>query len=179
MPTLRIHNENEYLLHFLTLRVIDWIDIFTKPIYFQSIINTLKYYQTNNKLLIYGYVIMTNHLHLIVQCKKDKLSSTIKSFKSYTTHKAKKLLKTDNRKYILNLIKRTGSKRKYNNFQLWHSENWPIPLESDKLFMQKLTYIHNNPVVKNYVEQAEDWLYSSARNYILDDNSVIKIDKPY
>jgi len=36
-------------------------------------------------------------------------------------------------------------------------------------------YIHENPVVKGYVDKEEDWIYSSARNYYCDDHSVIKV----
>ena len=43
MPPKRIYSENEYLMHFLTITVMEWIDIFTKPQYFQIIINSLKY----------------------------------------------------------------------------------------------------------------------------------------
>ncbi len=60
MPSLRIQKENEGEMHFLTFRVIEWIDVFTKPIYFESIVNSLKYCQKNKGLLLNAYVIMTN-----------------------------------------------------------------------------------------------------------------------
>lgn len=46
----------------------------------------------------------------------------------------------------------------------------------NKLF-QKIEYVHNNPVRKGYVEAPEYWTYSSARNYISNDDSVIEIQK--
>ena len=42
--------------------------------------------------------------------------------------------------------------------------------------MQKLEYIRNNPVEKGFVERPEYWKHSSARNYIVDDDTLIKLD---
>ena len=46
-----------------------------------------------------------------------------------------------------------------------------------KMYIQKAEYIHFNPVKRGYVDRAEHWLYSSARNYILDDDSIIEVNK--
>ena len=177
MPTLRIAKENEDETHFLTFRVIEWINVFTEPAYFQILIESLKFCQRNKGLLLHGYVVMTNHVHIICTAKNGNLSSIIQGFKSYTSYEIKKTLGNDHRNYILRLIKRSYFKRKGHDFQIWHSENWSVYVKSDWFLNQKLDYIHDNPVVKRYVEQPEDWLYSSARNYILEDNSVIEIDE--
>lgn len=177
MPSLRIQKENEGEMHFLTFRVIEWIDVFTKPIYFESIINSLKYCQKNKGLLLNAYVIMTNHLHVIMSAKNNNLSSIVRDFKSYTTNQLKKILLTDNREYIIRILRKSYSKRKGQKFQLWYSENWSVLIESDKFLNQKLDYIHENPVEKGYVSKPEEWIYSSAGNYYLDDNSIIEVDK--
>ncbi|MCK4553454.1 transposase, partial [Candidatus Parcubacteria bacterium] len=86
MPTKRINQENENEMHFLTLTIIEWIDIFTKPEYFKVIIDSLKYCRKNKGLKLYEYVIMTNHIHLIVKAEQGyKLSQIISDFKKYTT----------------------------------------------------------------------------------------------
>ena len=51
------------------------------------------------------------------------------------------------------------------NFQLWQQDNHPIELSTEKMMHQKLDYLHDNPVEAGFVEKAEDWLYSSARQY--------------
>jgi len=53
---------------------------------------------------------------------------------------------------------------------------WLQIIYTDKVCQQKLEYMHNNPVVKGFVSKPEHWLYSSARNYILDDDSVLKVE---
>ncbi len=112
-----------------------------------------------------------------MSAKNNNLSSIVRDFKSYTTNQLKKILLTDNREYIIRILRKSYSKRKGQKFQFWYSENWPVLIESDKFLNQKLDYIHENPVEKGYVSKPEEWIYSSARNYYLDDNSIIEVDK--
>ena len=177
MPTKRINRENENEMHFLTLTIIEWIDIFTKPKCFKVIIDSLKYCRKNKGLKLYEYVIMTNHIHLIVKAEEGyKLSQIVSDFKKHTTREILKLLEKDNRRYILNLIKNSFVKKKGYEKQIWQRENYPEVILSEKFLRQKIKYIYNNPVKKEYVKKSEDWLYSSAMNRILDDNNVIEVD---
>ena len=131
-------------------------------------------------MLLYEFVIMTNHLHLIARAKeKYKLSQIISDFKKHTTREILKELEKDNRKYILNLIKNSFSKKKDYQNQIWQRENYPEPIINEKFLNEKIKYIYNNPVKKEYVAKQEDWLYSSARNRILNDNSIIQLDNPF
>jgi len=132
MPSVRISKDNENEVYFLTIKVIEWIDIFTTPAYFQVIIGSLKFCQENKGLLLYEYVILTNHLHLIVQAKKGHiLSQIISDFKKYTTREILKLLQEDNRKYILNLIKNSFARKKGYQKQIWQRENYPEMIVSE------------------------------------------------
>lgn len=177
MPTVRIINEHENYPHFLTLTIIEWIDVLTSEDCFTIIINTLKYCQENLGLLLYDYVIMTNHLHLIAAANQNhKLSEIIASFKKFTTKEIYKLLAKDNRKYILWLLKHSYSKKKGGQNQLWQRENYPKLIKSDTFLAQKTDYIHWNPVKKGYVVKPEDWKYSSAKNRYLNDESVIALE---
>lgn len=177
MPTPRIRQVEQNNLYFLTITVIEWIDIFTKPEYFKAIIDSLSFCQKNKGLLLYEYVIMTNHLHLLAQADDGyKLSQIISDFKKHTTREIFKLLATDNRRYILTLIKNSFSKKEGYNNQIWQRENYPEFIESEKFLNQKIRYIHMNPVVKQYVGKPEDWLHSSAKNRILGDDAIIKLD---
>jgi len=50
-------------------------------------------------------------------------------------------------------------------------------MDYDEKLFQKIEYIHHNPVRKGFVEDPENWTYSSARNYITDDDSIIGLQK--
>ena len=64
-----------------------------------------------------------------------------------------------------------------NEKQVWQTDNYPEVIESAKFLEQKTNYIYNNPVEKGYVEKPEEWVYASARNRILDDDGIIKLDE--
>jgi len=177
VPTPRIHKDNENLTHFITITTIEWLDIFTKKEYFDILINCLKFCRKKLGLLLYEFVFMTNHVHLIVAAKEGyKLSQIISSFKQFTSKEIMGILKNDNRKYILVLLEKSFSKKKDIRRQIWQRENWPEAIETEKFLDQKINYMYNNPVVKGYVEKPEDWIYSSARNRALEDGGIIEID---
>jgi REP element-mobilizing transposase RayT len=112
-------------------------------------------------------------MHLIAQC--PDMIRFVNSFKSYTAKMIIAELKTDSRRHIIDLLEKFNKKVEKQNFQVWQEGNWPELIESGKFFETKLEYIHNNPVEKGYVEAPEDWAYSSAKNYVHDDHSLIEI----
>jgi len=71
--------------YFITSTVIHWIDLFTRNEYRNVLIKSLEYCRENKGLLLYGYCIMTNHMHLIVGSKKNKIEDIIRDFKSFTS----------------------------------------------------------------------------------------------
>ena len=58
---------NQALPHFVTMTVVDWIDVFSRKIYRDVLIESLIYCINNKAMTVYGYVIMSNHIHLIIQ----------------------------------------------------------------------------------------------------------------
>ncbi len=166
----------ENATYFITCSIVNKIDIFVYKDFFQIIINSLKFCREKKGLKIFGYVIMPNHLHLIVNAFKN-IEGIIRDFKHFTANQIIQKLKEYKRQYILNLLHLAG-KQKYNqNYQVWEHKNYPEIIETEKFFIEKLRYIHDNPVKRGFVIRPEYWLYSSARNYILNDDSIIKIDK--
>ena len=67
--------------YYLTLQVVGWVDVFTRKENKDVIINNLKYCQVHKGLKIYAFVIMSNHIHLIVRSETESLSDTIGDFK--------------------------------------------------------------------------------------------------
>jgi putative transposase len=174
---MTIKKEDENLLHFLTLVVIDHIEIFINDKYFQIILNCLNFCRANLGLMIFEFVIMKDHLHLIVAAKTGyKLTDIISSFKKFTTKEIKNLLKRDDYDLYNQLLCSKKTKMQ-NDIQLWRPGNWPKVILTQDFLEQKMGYIHENPAKKGYVEKPEDWQYSSARNRILNDNSLIELDK--
>jgi REP element-mobilizing transposase RayT len=155
--------------HFLTFQIVDWIDVFTRKIYKEIIIDGFKYSIENKGLQIFAYVIMSNHIHLIAQSTDGKLSDTVRDIKKFTSKKIIEAIDNypeSRREWMLNIFKFNAAHHKSNkNYQVWTHENHAIHLYSNKFFREKIEYIHNNPVKAGIVEKPEDYFYSSARNY--------------
>ena len=72
-------------VHFITLTVCQWADVFTRPLYVEILLESLRFCQWGKGLETYAWVIMTNHCHLIVRGKDENLSNIIRDFKKYTS----------------------------------------------------------------------------------------------
>ena len=143
-------------------------------------IDGLKFCQDKKGLELYAYCIMTSHVHLIMGTHGNKMQDILRDFKSHTSREMKKAIKEhpqeSRREWMLWMMARAGKKNSNNkDFQFWQQHNHPIELSDNKMMDQRLDYIHNNPVVAGFVTRPEDYIYSSARDYILNECGPIKI----
>ena len=153
-------------MNFLTFTVVDWLDVFTRSVYSNIIIESIKHCQDHKGLIIYAYVIMSNHIHLIGRAGGEMiLSDIIRDFKRHTTTTILKAIATNKkesrREWMLNHFKLSQA----GGHQFWQKGNRPIELYSTNVIWQKINYIHLNPVRSKIVVEPEHYLYSSATNY--------------
>jgi REP element-mobilizing transposase RayT len=155
--------------YFLTLQIVEWVDVFSRQNYRDVIIENLKYCQANKGLQIFAFVIMSNHIHILARSETGTLSDTIRDFKSYTSKVilTKIEAETESRRYwMLQIFRSAAAIHKRNSkYQFWTQENHAVEVFSNKFIEQKVDYIHNNPVRAGIVDLSEEYLYSSARNY--------------
>jgi putative transposase len=157
-------------IHFITITIIDWVDLFTRPEYKHIIIESLEYCQRNKNLKIYAFVIMTSHIHLIVSSDGPfHLPATIRDFKKFTSKKlisAIMELPESRRIWLLRKFAYAAGRIKRGvNYKVWQDGFHPIELDSNRLIDEKLDYIHNNPVDEEIVQNPDQYMYSSAINY--------------
>jgi len=156
--------------YFLTLTIVNWIDVFSRKNHRDAIIQSLKYCQEKKGLIVFAYVIMTNHIHLIANTNEPfHLSDTIRDFKKFTSKRIISQIIDEpesRRDWMLNLMElKTFDRQGNKNHQFWKEGNHAIELFNEKFVWNKINYIHNNPVESGFVKEPQDWLYSSARNY--------------
>ena len=167
-------------MHYITFQVVYWIDIFSRKTYRDLFLESLAYCRTHKSLEVYGYVIMSNHVHLLVRSDSGDLSGTIRDLKKFTSKKIAQAIDNDResrREWILRLMAHAAKRQnKEGKLQLWTHENHAELVYSNNFIEQKLQYIHQNPVRAGIVSKQEDYLYSSARNYAEIDG-LIEIDK--
>lgn len=164
----KVRKTNPEHVHFLTLTVVGWTDVFIRQPYNEIIMENLNFCIERRNLELYAFCLMTNHLHMIVGSDPDTpFTETIKNFKSYS---AKRILtfieanwKESRREFLLKRfayyanIRAQDAKR-----QFWERDNYPEAIFSDSFFSQKKRYIENNPVKAGFVLRPEDWANSSA-----------------
>ncbi|MEW5995742.1 MAG: hypothetical protein AB1744_15290 [Candidatus Zixiibacteriota bacterium] len=86
-------------------------------------------------------------------------------------------LKKDNKQWLLKelaFFKKTHKTR--SDYQVWQEGVHPKLIATNEMLVQKIEYCRLNPVRRGIVDSPEQWRYSSARNYILNDHSIIQID---
>ena len=154
-------------LYFLTLTIVDWVDIFTRAVYKDIIIDSLNYSIDHKGLEVYGYVIMTNHLHLMLRSASEiGLSNTLRDFKKFTGKSIVEAVNNEpesRREWIIHRFKWNAAQNERNsNHQIWQQTNHAVEIHSKEFFDQRLNYIHQNPVRTRIVDAAEDYVYSSA-----------------
>jgi putative transposase len=165
----KIRNKKE--VHFITFAVVEWVDVFARREYRDIVIESLKYCQKDKGLLLHGWCIMSNHVHLIASAKNEDLSNILRDFKKFTSKRiigAIEKNEHESRKdWMLAIFKSQAQKNSHNShYQFWRQDNQPMELYSPGFTVQKLNYVHNNPVEAGLVDKPEDYLYSSARSYI-------------
>ena len=156
--------------HFVTFTVVRWIDVFTRRQYKDILVASLKFCMAKKGLKLYAWVIMSNHVHLIIGTSGQPMEFILRDIKRHTSKALTKAISENmqesRREWMLWFFEREGKHNPNNeHFQFWQQGNHPIELWSSAVMDQKLDYIHNNPVVAGWVDEPEHYLYSSARDY--------------
>ena len=166
-------------LNYLTLTIVGWVDIFTRKDYKDIIIKSLEYCQEHKGLVVFGYVIMSNHIHLIVAVEEGNLSDVLRDFKKFTSKQMLAFMQTNKesrRTWMEHVFKYFAKFNSHNKtYQVWQQDNHPILLYTPNVIHQKLAYIHDNPVRACWVESPEHYIYSSASNYFLQ-RGILKVE---
>ena len=162
-------------LYFLTASIVDWKHLFITPEYINIPLNSLAWLQQQKRILLFAFVIMPSHLHAIIKPEIATIGEIVQQFGSFTAHEVLKKLRADNRKDFLDIFhqKRRDQRHEHSVWQDVQAKN----VYSMKSLQQKMEYIHQNPVAKDWklVEDRADYIYSSAGYYDCGRQPIIKI----
>lgn len=107
----RIGDQNK--LHYLTFATVEWIDVFTSKKYRDVFVESLRYCIKEKGLELYGYVIMSNHVHTIARAKEEyQLSDILRDLKKYTSKSIIQLIQTEpesRREWLLRVMEEAGT----------------------------------------------------------------------
>jgi putative transposase len=161
--------------HFLTCTVVEWLPVFTRPDTVQIVLDSWLYLREHEGMRLYGYVILENHLHFVAQ--SGRLDLCVRHFKSYTALRIIDHLAAHSEAHLLDRLRSARRAHKTDReFQFWQEGSHAELVFSEDMMREKLDYIHANPVKRGYVDRAEHWRNSSARNYA-GETGLIEVDR--
>jgi REP element-mobilizing transposase RayT len=144
--------------------------VFTRKEYRDILLDSLTFCHEKKGLLTHGWCIMSNHTHLLASSAIHDLSGTLRDFKKFTGKKIINAIKNNEhesrKEWMIKIFEDAGKRNSRNtDYQFWRQDNQPKECYSPEFTIQKLNYIHNNPVEAGIVDKPEEYLYSSARDY--------------
>ena len=159
----RIHNESA--AHFITSTIVEWLPVFTTAACCDILVRSFEYCRQQKGLRVHAWVILDNHFHAIVS--GPELARTMADLKKFTAHEILDQLELEGRDWLLNQLEffRAAHKRE-SSHQVWQEGVHPQSIPSDEIMLQKLEYLHNNPVKRGLVASPEHWRYSSAHEWL-------------
>lgn len=154
---------------FITLTLVGWVDLFNRKIYTDILDESFTFCIENKGLKIHAYVYMMSHIHLIVSSEYNMIQDIIRDFKKHTNKKLIEAVSSYNesrKQWLLSKFsyeaKRTN---RANNYKVWQDGFHPIILDSGNKIMQRIKYIHENPLETGLIIKSEDWKHSSYNAY--------------
>jgi len=157
-------------IYFITFTILGWKKIFVSRRYCDLVYKWFDCIKEEYGNKIHGYVIMPNHIHclIFVTEKSPKLSKLVFNGKRFMAYGIVKLLKEDNNTALLNYFKVSATKKEAKH-KIFEPRYDSLIIQTEKFFLEKINYIHGNPCQERWglAENPEDYIYSSASNYII------------
>lgn len=157
-------------IYFWTATINQWQRLLQKDEYKNVIISSLQHLSDAGKIDVFAFVIMPNHIHLIWRINEPNgKESPQGSFLKFTAHTFKKMLQKEGDKKLASYKVEADNK----DYEFWQRDSLAIPLFTKKVAIQKLKYIHSNPLADHWrlVKDPCEYKYSSAKYYELNEKS--------
>ena len=147
---------------FFTATNLEWKNLLQLDKYKDIVIDAMRFIVSDKRVIIYGFVIMQNHIHIVWQMQAGvKRENVQRDFLKHTAQKMQEDMirnkSKDLSEYLVN-----AKDRKY---QFWERNSLSVDLWSEKVLTEKLRYIHQNPVRARLCRFPEEYKYSSALLY--------------
>jgi putative transposase len=118
-------------LYFVTASVVEWKHLFSTYEYAKIVLDSLEWLQQQNRILLFAFVLMPSHLHIIIKSKKDAIGETLQQFGSFTAHEILKRLREDNKKDLLQIFQQNKRDTRHQH-SIWQDIQ-------AKIFIQKIS----------------------------------------
>ena len=150
--------------YFATCSTLSRLPLFIQPELAAIVLDAMRFTHENGRMILHAYVLLEDHFHIVGS--SQQLSDVIRSMKSFTARRIIDSLKARGYNDILDQLRFLKKRHKQNQtYQVWQEGFHPEAIQNEAMLLQKVEYIHNNPVRRGFVEEPSHWRYSSARQY--------------
>jgi len=166
--TWPVHTNPDHL-YFITASAIQHAHIFRRKVIKRILLNSLNIGRILGQYELFAFVIMPNHIHIIVRCLEDhKPGDIVREFKKATANLILRHYEAEDNQAALTFLATSVKRSKKQAFAIWKNEYQAKNIFSSAFLRQKLNYIHNNPTQPQWrlVEHPEEYIWSSARFYL-------------
>ena len=159
----------KHATYFITTTITKFTPIFYEEELANILLKNLKFYLNDFKANLHAFVIMPNHIHLLLTIgTKGNISQLMGRFKEFSAKQIIEWCRKNNKIKLLKTFSQSAKKYKpLHKHQVWQERFDDLLIYSEKIFNIKFDYIHNNPIQEQWqlVESPEDYKFSSARFY--------------
>jgi putative transposase len=159
-------------LHYLTGNIARQLPVFAQTSYCEAFIDTCSTLRSKWPFKLIAYVLMPDHIHLIVNPKDGRIRELAGTLKSLSARRI--IDQTSGFSFLRERPDTDGSVH-----QVWQESFKALPLWSEWLIWQKINYIHNNPLKAGLVRSASDYRWSSFRSFYLGESELIEVDREW
>jgi putative transposase len=165
-------------LYFVTTTAVQRAHIFQRDVIKRILVDGLYYLHIMDRTELYAFVIMPNHVHLIIRCREDyPMKDLMRDFKANMTRLIVWQYQAEGNQQVLDFLAAAVTRPEKQEFKVWEDGYNAKDVFTVDFLLQKLEYTHNNPLQPHWrlVERAEDCIWSSARFYLLDEPALIPL----
>ena len=164
------------LFHYLTVVTHNRFPVFLSDKACQLLVDAILRAKEKYPFKLVGYVIMPDHLHLLINPFDQNISAVMKQIKGAAAHEILEWMRSRETEPSLAKLKLNSPQKRAHQYALWLKEFFPVELWSLKFIQQKLQYIHNNPVRAGLCAHPADWKWSSYRAYFPHEPGSVPLD---
>ena len=156
--------------YFVTFTVVEWLPVFINESACKIVTESLNFCIANKFLRVNAYVIMPSHMHAILfdsNFEIARLRHTLDDFRKFTGRQLADYCDKNLPSAFGETLRKNAGKDRGRRF--WQPTKHPEGIFSERFYVQKVNYIHLNPVRKGLVRFPEDWRFSSASYWLKND----------
>jgi REP element-mobilizing transposase RayT len=178
MALPRFHIEGH--VYYVTTVVYDRLPVFTRPSFVIPLFDSLNYYRHKQEFRLLGYVIMPDHMHLIIwPSGQATVSEIMRDYKKFTSRRIIRQAEVEQIQGWTMAFEQAGQETGRSRHKVWQDSYWDVNIYNERFLRQKLNYVHRNPVRAGLAETPEEYVYSSYRNYVNGEDWLIEIDREW